>query len=130
MKASIRARVVGARLSDTVPPLYREAVAKDESLNPQEFYTVIQRAHTERDVVSSPTLIQAFRRVALPAPVAFSLWARFLLRKRWCWQRKRAPGPLHCENRNGRMNRHGSINYGPMSFLILRPMKTTGVCTD
>jgi hypothetical protein len=68
MKASIRGRVIGARLPDTVPPLYREAVSKDGSLNPQEFYSVILCAHTERDVVSSSTLIRAFRRMGPPAP--------------------------------------------------------------
>lgn len=68
MKASIRGRVIGGRLPDTVPPLYQEAVLKDESLKLHEFYTVILCPHAERDVVSSSTLIQAFRRMGPPAP--------------------------------------------------------------
>lgn len=66
MKATIRKRVLGARLRDTVPPLYRDAISKDT--DPHAIYTVILCAHTERDVVSSPTLVRAFRRLENPAP--------------------------------------------------------------
>lgn len=66
MKATIRERVPGNRLRDTVPPLYRDAIAKEA--DPASVYTVILCAHTERDVVSSPTLVRAFRRLQKSAP--------------------------------------------------------------
>ena len=61
MKATIRERVAAARLPDAVPPLYRDAVSKD--IDPQKTYTLVLCPHTERDVVSSATLAQAFRRL-------------------------------------------------------------------
>lgn len=66
MKATIREQVLGARLRDTVPPLYRDAISKEA--DPAKIYTVILCAHAERDVVSSPTLVRAFRRLKKSAP--------------------------------------------------------------
>jgi hypothetical protein len=61
MKATIRERVTGARLQDTVPPAYRDEVSKNT--NPDGVYTVILLAHNERDVIPSPPLAKAFRRL-------------------------------------------------------------------
>jgi hypothetical protein len=61
MKATIRERVAGARLRDTVPPAYRDEVSKHTK--PDGIYTVILLAHSERDVVPSPPLAKAFRRL-------------------------------------------------------------------
>lgn len=66
MKATIRERVAGNRLREAVPPMYRDAIAKEA--DPASVYTVILCAHTERDVVSSPTLARAFRRLKQGAP--------------------------------------------------------------
>jgi hypothetical protein len=65
MKATIRERVSGARLRDTVPPLYRDEVVKDT--NPEGIYTVVLCAHNPRDVVHSTPLARAFRRLESPA---------------------------------------------------------------
>jgi hypothetical protein len=65
MKASIRERVTGVRLRDAVPPPYRDEVVK--GTNPEGVYTVILLAHNERDVIPSPPLVKAFRRLASAA---------------------------------------------------------------
>ncbi|MDB5825673.1 MAG: hypothetical protein JWR21_4377 [Herminiimonas sp.] len=65
MKATIRERVVGARLRDAVPPLYRDEVVK--GIDPAGFYTLVLCAHNPRDVIHSAPLIQAFRRLGTPA---------------------------------------------------------------
>jgi hypothetical protein len=66
MKATIRHNVAGARLRDTVPPAYRAEVVK--GVKNDGVYTVVLCAHAERDIVSSPELVRAFRRMASPAP--------------------------------------------------------------
>lgn len=65
MKATIRERVSGARLRDAVPPLYRNEIVK--GIDPAGVYTLVLCAHTERDVVHSAPLLQAFRRLGEPA---------------------------------------------------------------
>jgi len=66
MKASILKRVAGSRLRDAVPPMYRDAVA--EGADPNGVYTLVLCPHSERDVVSSPTVLKALRRLEAPAP--------------------------------------------------------------
>lgn len=66
MKASILKKVSGARLRDSVPPPYRDEVAK--GVNPAGVYSLVLCPHAERDVVSSPILVQALRRLDEPAP--------------------------------------------------------------
>jgi DNA-binding LacI/PurR family transcriptional regulator len=65
MKATIRQRVAGARVRGTVPPAYRTKAVKDIRSDGQ--YTVVLCGHNERNVVSSPELARAFRRLATPA---------------------------------------------------------------
>jgi hypothetical protein len=65
MKATIRQRVAGARVRDTVPPAYHTEAVKGIRNDGQ--YTVVLCAHNERDVVSSPELARAFRRLVTPA---------------------------------------------------------------
>lgn len=65
-KATIRHNVTGVRLRDSVPPPYRADIVK--GIRNNGLYTVILCAHAERDVVSSPELVRAFRRMASPAP--------------------------------------------------------------
>lgn len=66
MKSTIYERVPGARLSDLVPPAYRDAVAKDA--RPDGVYSLLLFAHAERDVVPSPPVRKALRRLENPAP--------------------------------------------------------------
>jgi DNA-binding LacI/PurR family transcriptional regulator len=61
MKATIREHVAGNRLRDAVPPAYRDQLVRD--INPQGAYTLILCAHSERDVIHSAPLVQAFRRL-------------------------------------------------------------------
>ena len=61
MKATIRQQVTGTRLRDTVPPAYRDEIAKDTK--PDGLYTVILLAHNERDVIPSAPLVRALRRL-------------------------------------------------------------------
>jgi hypothetical protein len=65
MRATIRERVTGNRLRDTVPAMYRDEIAK--GTNPDGVYTVILLAHNERDVIPSAPLARAFRRLQSPA---------------------------------------------------------------
>jgi hypothetical protein len=65
MKATIRERVAGARLRDSVPPAYRDEVMK--GANPDGVYTLILLAHNERDVIPSAPLAKALRRLESPA---------------------------------------------------------------
>jgi hypothetical protein len=65
MRAHIREHVLGARLRDTVPPLYREDIAKGTI--PGGLYTAILCSHNPRDVVTSSTLHKAFKRLENPA---------------------------------------------------------------
>lgn len=64
-KATIRSKVLGIRLSDSVQPLYRSDVVKGARKDGE--YTVVLCAHAERDVVSSPELARAFERIESPA---------------------------------------------------------------
>lgn len=66
MKATIRERVPGARLVDTVPPAYRDAVAEDT--RPDGVYTVLLFGHDRRDVVPSAPVRRALRRLGQAAP--------------------------------------------------------------
>lgn len=66
MKATIREKVTGARLADTVPPRYRADVVK--GTKPDGLYTVILCAHNQRDVVPSPPVVRAFNRLESGAP--------------------------------------------------------------
>jgi hypothetical protein len=82
-KATIRPRVPGARLVDTVPPAYREAVVA--GARPDGLYTVLLFAHAERDVVTSAEVKHALRRLDAAAPdgvllvgTVFTLEARVL----------------------------------------------------
>jgi DNA-binding LacI/PurR family transcriptional regulator len=61
MKATIYDLVAGARLRDVVPPAYRDAVAKDA--RPDGVYSVLLFDHAERDVVPSPPVRKALRRL-------------------------------------------------------------------
>ncbi|MDB5796945.1 MAG: hypothetical protein JWP36_847 [Paucimonas sp.] len=66
MKAVIRQSVAGERLRDSVPPPYRDEVAKGS--DPKAVYTLILCPHNRRDVVPSPLLAQALRRLPATAP--------------------------------------------------------------
>jgi hypothetical protein len=66
MKATIHERVPGARLRDMVPPAYRDAVTKDT--RPDGEYSLLLFDHAERDVVPSPPVRKALRRLQDPAP--------------------------------------------------------------
>lgn len=66
MKATIYPHVGGAKLRHLVPPAYRDAVAADT--RPDGEYTLLLFAHTPRDVVSSPPVRKALRRLDTPAP--------------------------------------------------------------
>lgn len=61
MKANIREHVAGSRVRDVLPPPYREQIPKD--IQPAGLYTIILCAHNRRDVVSSPTLVRAFKKI-------------------------------------------------------------------
>lgn len=64
--ATILPRISGERLRDAVPPPYRNEVVK--GANPDGVYTLVLCPHDERDVVSSPTVVRALRKVETPAP--------------------------------------------------------------
>lgn len=61
MKATIYELVAGARLRDVVPPAYRDAVSKD--VRPEGVYSLLLFDHAERDVVPSPPVRKALRRL-------------------------------------------------------------------
>jgi hypothetical protein len=61
VKATIYDLVLGARLRDVVPPAYRDAVMAD--VRPDGVYSVLLFDHAERDVVPSPPVHRALRRV-------------------------------------------------------------------
>lgn len=65
MKATIYDLVSGDRLRDVVPPAYRDAVAKDA--RPDGAYSLLLFDHAERDVVPSPPVRKALRRLESPA---------------------------------------------------------------
>ncbi len=66
MKATIYDLVQGSRLRDVVPPAYRDAVAKDARAD--GVYSVLLFDHAERDVVPSPPVRKALRRIEAVAP--------------------------------------------------------------
>jgi hypothetical protein len=66
MKATIYARVTGAKLRHLVPPAYQDAVTADT--RPEGEYSLLLFAHTSRDVVPSPSVRKALRRLDAPAP--------------------------------------------------------------
>ena len=66
MKATIYPRVTGAKLRQLVPPAYQDAVAADTRAEGE--YSLLLFAHTPRDVVPSPPVRKALRRLELPAP--------------------------------------------------------------
>lgn len=66
MKATLYARVTGAKLRHLVPPAYQDAVAA--ATRPEGEYSLLLFAHTPRDVVPSPPVRKALRRLAAPAP--------------------------------------------------------------
>lgn len=66
MKATIYTRVTGASLRHLVPPAYQDAVAADT--RPEGEYSLLLFAHTPRDVVPSPPVRKALRRLDTPAP--------------------------------------------------------------
>lgn len=66
MKATIYPRVTGAKLRHLVPPAYQDAVAADT--RPEGEYSLLLFAHTPRDVVPSPPVRKALRRLETPAP--------------------------------------------------------------
>ena len=66
MKATAYARVTGAKLRHRVPPAYQDAVAADT--RPECEYSLLLFAHTPRDVVPSPPVGKALRRLETPGP--------------------------------------------------------------
>ncbi len=66
MKATIYEKMAGAKLAHVVPPAYREGVA--EATRPDGTYSVLLFAHSPRDVVPSPPVAKALRRLREPAP--------------------------------------------------------------
>ena len=66
MKATLYPRGTGAQLRHLVPPAYQDAVAADT--RPEGEYSLLLFAHTPRDVVPSPPVRKALRRLETPAP--------------------------------------------------------------
>ena len=66
MKATIYARVAGAKLRHMVPPAYQDAVAA--GTRPDAEYSLLLFDHAPRDVVPSPPVRKALRRLEVPAP--------------------------------------------------------------
>jgi hypothetical protein len=66
MKATIYARIAGSKLRHMVPPAYQDAVAA--ATRPEGEYSLLLFAHTPRDVVPSPPVRKALRRLEIPAP--------------------------------------------------------------
>ncbi|HEX8275495.1 MAG TPA: hypothetical protein VF615_22870 [Longimicrobiaceae bacterium] len=66
MKVTVYGRIAGAKLRGLVPPAYREGVA--EATLPEGTYSVLLFAHSPRDVVPSPPVRRALRRLGAPAP--------------------------------------------------------------
>jgi hypothetical protein len=66
MKVTIYEKMAGAKLAHAVPPAYREGVA--EATRPDGTYSVLLFAHSPRDVVPSPPVAKALRRLRAPAP--------------------------------------------------------------
>ena len=65
MKVTIYARIAGERLRHVVPPAYREAVT--EATRREGVYSLLLFAHSPRDVVPSPPVRKALRRLGAPA---------------------------------------------------------------
>lgn len=65
MKATTYERIAGEKLPHIVPPAYREAVA--EGTRSDGYYSVLLFAHTPRDVVPSPPVRKALRKLETSA---------------------------------------------------------------
>ncbi|WP_119156219.1 DUF3293 domain-containing protein [Caldimonas tepidiphila] len=114
MKVTIRNQVAGEKLVHLMPPSYRDEARK--GTRPEGRYSVLLFAHASRDVVPSPPVRKALRRLQEPAPdgivavgTVFTAEALGLLREagarvvamrksRWtdesARQRQLKPGPL------------------------------------
>lgn len=66
MKVTIHARVPGAKLRHLVPPAYQDDAATGAT--PDAPYSLLLFAHAPRDVVPSPPVRKALRRLGEPAP--------------------------------------------------------------
>ncbi|NML14839.1 DUF3293 domain-containing protein [Azohydromonas caseinilytica] len=66
MKPTIRARIPGDKLHHAVPRAYHEALRK--ATRPEAQYSLLLFAHAPRDVVPSPPVRKALRRLGEPAP--------------------------------------------------------------
>ena len=75
MKAPPRPGVLGARLPEAVPPLYRDAVAA--AVSPAGTYTLLLFAHAPRDVVTSAAVRRALRRLDAAAEPVVAVGAVF-----------------------------------------------------
>ena len=65
MKATIYAALAGDRIAHVVPPAYRDLLPA--TLVPTDRYSVLLFAHAARDVVPSPPVRRALRRLGAPA---------------------------------------------------------------
>jgi hypothetical protein len=65
MKVTIYAHIAGQRLANVVPPAYRDAVAG--ATRADGLYSLLLFAHAPRDVVPSPPVRKALRRLGTPA---------------------------------------------------------------
>ena len=66
MKVTIYQRVAAAKLRHLVPPAYRDGTA--EATDASGDYALLLFAHAPRDVVPSPPVRKALRRLTAPAP--------------------------------------------------------------
>ena len=66
MKVTVQPRVPGPKLRHLVPPAYRDGVA--EAAAAEGPYSLLLFAHAPRDVVPSPPVRKALRRLGEPAP--------------------------------------------------------------
>ncbi len=66
MKVTIHPRLAGATLRHLVPPAYREGIA--DAARDDGTYALLLFAHAPRDVVPSPPVRKALRRLGEPAP--------------------------------------------------------------
>ena len=65
MKVTVDPRIAGTKLRHVVPPTYRDDVAAETG--PAGEYSVLLFAHAPRDVVPSPPVRKALRRLDAPA---------------------------------------------------------------
>ena len=67
MKVTVQPRVPGPKLRHLVPPAYRQGLA-DAVADAAAEYSLLLFAHAPRDVVPSPPVRKALRRLGEPAP--------------------------------------------------------------